>query len=71
MACLLALFGEPDEEMCNASNSLFQSLINGITDLQQFREDKAKHEIHKEKTGTPHGSKFKPLKLGECTYDKQ
>lgn len=61
---LIALFAQSSDEACNATSSLFQSLINGVTDLDKFREGKAKHEIHKEKMGTPHGSKFKPLKLG-------
>ncbi|XP_067935381.1 protein unc-45 homolog B-like isoform X2 [Watersipora subatra] len=66
---LISLFSQPGEDACNATSNLFQSLINGITDLHIFREEKAKHEIHKEKTGTPHGSKFKPLKLSSYQQD--
>lgn len=60
----MAQFSSPDGDICNAASSMVQSLFNGIANLEQFKEDKAKHEAHKEKTGTPHGSKFKPLKLG-------
>lgn len=60
---ILAQFSSPSEEVCNATSNLIQAILNGITDLEQFREDKAKHETHKQKTGTPHGSKFKPLSL--------
>lgn len=62
---LLALFGQPAEDICTATSNLFQSLINGITDLHRFREEKAKHESHTERTGSHHGSKFRPLKLGK------
>ena len=65
---IMAQFACPDEDLCNAATSLVQSLFNGITNLEQYKEDKAKHEAHKDKMGTPHGSKFKPLKLGEFMF---
>jgi len=66
----VAQFRFADRELCNAVSGLFQSLVNGITNLQQFKDDKAKHETQKERSGAPSRSRFQPLKLGELTvYD--
>lgn len=67
-AHLVGLFADKSNELCIASRSLIESMLNGISKIHQFREDKVKHEIHKEKMGTPHGSKFKPLKLGKTEF---
>jgi len=63
---IMSKFGCKDNDVCTALSSLVQSLINGITSIEKYRDDKAKYESQKERHGHPGQAKFRPLKLSEC-----